>query len=409
MDERRSYRNWMKLAKGKNILIRHDVDYDIVTLEKMLEIERHEGIQSVSYFDIHSPSYSEEQIANVIGRFKDNGFLFGLHINTAYDYPADEAWEQYKKDVAYFKEKFRGCHSVVGHAYDSKVIKNPEYSNRDIEVASTDDPDMPDNFKKAFYPDKPPYMMSDSGGGLSSMYPVKDGRAFFYEMKPDYPSFVLLHPVHWRIDGDDVMFVKRLGGLPNTTQNIHVIQAKFRKRLTTYCQTWIENTHLWQVYNIIEHIARDNYRQYLRMVDAGCAVGLLGMYAMGINNLKYIGFDIEQEFIEVGREMYDAFGYSPDLRVNDLYDGEDIDGEIFVLAAAEDLPMDYDKIYEIAKKYEHVVMTIVTKDRYEEAKAKGKKYWYIDDLQFQEKFGKAFTLTSRYEINNRILYHLTRR
>ena len=112
--EKRSYRNWMKCLKNKDIILRHDVDFDIQTVRDMMEIEREQGLHSVVYVDVHSPSYSMDDIVRLYSDFKDDGFLFGLHINTAYDYKPKKAWKHFLKDVEDLKGNIE-VDSCVAH------------------------------------------------------------------------------------------------------------------------------------------------------------------------------------------------------------------------------------------------------------------------------------------------------
>lgn len=412
----RSYKKWLKYCKEKNIIIRHDIDFDIKTAWCMLELERRFGLNSVVYVDIHSPSYSIDDIKELYNEYRGDGFGFGLHINVAYDYPPDEAWEQYLKDVGTMRKEGMNPHSIVGHFYDSRIVPVPEYTNRDIETNSTYEPKLPMSFKTACFHKVKPTVMSDSGGKLFSGHVLKSPMEYFDCIKDDMPAYIQTHPVHyhtteevfWR--NQDAIYTKKLGGLPVNTQNIHIIQSKFQNRLTTYSQQWIENTaHLLKAQEIIMRIAADRYRELITLVDAGCSIGLLGMYLTEPNNLKYIGADIEPKFIEVGKVMFNALGYAPHLIAKDIFDGKHIPGDIFVFLAAEDLPVDYHKLYELCLNYKDIILTTATADRYREAKQRGKKYWYIGDTKFKVIFLKGFNLKFYGIANNRNLYWLERK
>lgn len=413
----RSYKLWLKYCKEKNIVIRHDIDFDIKTAWRMLELERRFGLNSVVYVDIHSPSYSMDDIKELYNEYRGDGFSFGLHINVAYDYKTpDEAWEQYLEDIKTMRKEGIYPHSVVGHFYDARIVPVPPYSNRDIETNSTYQKDLPMSFKTAYFHRIKPIPMSDSGGKLCGGYNLKSPMEYFDYIKKGMPAYILAHPVHYRATEEvwwrdqDAIYTKKLGGLPVNTQNIHIIQSQFRKRLTTYSQQWIENTgHLAKAQDIIMKIAVAKYRELITVVDAGCSIGLLGMYLTEPNNLKYIGADIEPEYIAVGKDMYNALGYAPHLIVKDIFEGKHIPGDIFVFLAAEDLPIKYPKLYELCLNYKDVILTTVTKERYGESKKRGKKYWYISERKFKEIFMVGFNLKIRATVYGRYLYWLERK
>lgn len=414
----RSYKSWLKHCKEKNIVIRHDIDFDIKTAWRMLELERRFGLNSVVYVDIHSPSYSMDDIKELYNEYRGDGFRFGLHINVAYDYKTpDEAWEQYLKDVKAMRIEGMNPHSVVGHFYDARIIPVPAYTNRDIETNSTYQHDLPMSFKTACFHRVKPIVMHDSGGKLcNGGYNFRSPMEYFDYVKDGMPAYIQIHPVHyhateevyWR--DEDAIYTQKLGGLPVNTQNIHIIQSQFKKRLTTYLHQWIEGMgHLAKAQEIILRIAVDNYRKLITVVDAGCGTGLLGMYLTEANNLKYIGVDLEPEFINVGKDMFNALGYAPHLFVKDIFDGKHIPGDIFVFLAAEDCPVNYPTLYELCLNYKDVILTTVTDHRYREAKKKGKKYWYISVNKFKELFLAGFNLKLHAAANNRNLYWLERK
>lgn len=70
----------------KDIIWRHDVEFEPDLALKMAQIEHDEGIISTYFFQVHSPYYYtlEPHYRDVFYKIKDLGHYFGLHFDSAY-------------------------------------------------------------------------------------------------------------------------------------------------------------------------------------------------------------------------------------------------------------------------------------------------------------------------------------
>jgi len=149
-NDNRNYCKWIKiLTTDKSWIIRHDIDFDIGMARHMLNAERNMEVKSITYVDVHSPSYTINDILNLYNEFHNDGFMFGLHINTAYDNDKDDAIKQYKEDIELLRNNNINVHSCVGHLYSVNRIPVPEFSNLTIELNAKDYSDVP-SFWDAF-------------------------------------------------------------------------------------------------------------------------------------------------------------------------------------------------------------------------------------------------------------------
>jgi hypothetical protein len=97
-----NYRHLIQLAKGKgfqfilhkddfvperkDIIWRHDVEFEPDIALKMANIEHDEGVQASYFFQLHSPYYNilDNHYREVIRAIKKLGHLIGLHFDSAY-------------------------------------------------------------------------------------------------------------------------------------------------------------------------------------------------------------------------------------------------------------------------------------------------------------------------------------
>jgi hypothetical protein len=103
-----NYRRLIKLAKDKGFLFilhkdefvperkdviwRHDVEFEPDIALKMAQIEHEEGVLASYFFQLHSPFYNvvEPHYKNVFHQIKNLGHLVGLHFDSAYWGISDE-------------------------------------------------------------------------------------------------------------------------------------------------------------------------------------------------------------------------------------------------------------------------------------------------------------------------------
>lgn len=104
-----NYRRLIKLAKEKgfqfilhkdefvperkDVIWRHDVEFEPDIALKMAEIEQEAGVQATYFFQLHSPFYNviEPHYREVFHQIKDLGHCVGLHFDSAYWGITDES------------------------------------------------------------------------------------------------------------------------------------------------------------------------------------------------------------------------------------------------------------------------------------------------------------------------------
>lgn len=410
----RDYSQWMAaVAKKKqaypdlNLVIRHDIDFDIQMARKMLEIEHKHGLNSVIYVDVRSPSYLMADIVALHKDFTPHGFKFGIHINVAYDHDGEDAcWQAYLNDLQLLRENGIEPHSCVGHYYSERMAPIPQYDNVAVELKSGQNHDVyatPLPFIRACLSGQH-VRLGDGGGSIA-----QDVSTWIDSLNGKFDAYLSFHPVHFRSDGNgNVVYAKRLC-IPKliTEQEIEQAQDGVLSKLPPYFSTHVRNKfYLSYTLRVLNDILNHEYRKLIRIVDAGCGFGLLGAYLMWRHNAKYIGIDLEQKFINVGHEFYRSLGYAADLRVDDLY-STDIRGDVLVHLAYEDCEVDYDYLLSICKNYSWVIITIVSKEMLESAKRRGKDYVYIDHEKFERTYGQFFEIPFKARAEGgRILYCL---
>jgi SAM-dependent methyltransferase len=241
------------------------------------------------------------------------------------------------------------------------------------------------------------------GGGILPYGGVSD---FLEGLKPNDGAYLLLHPVHYERNGTDVIYAKRFGEAIDPRK----AQEMIAEKTTSYLGMSIADIpHLDEAHRIITERAKERYRKMIRIVDAGCGIGLLGAYLLHYNNLKYTGFDVSPEFIEIGQEFFELQGYCPKLYVADIYEHQP-KGDILAFLGYEDCDTDYDRLLEICTKYPEVLITIVSRSMHDAAEERGKHYYYIGEKEFEDKFGKAFNVVEKIVFRGkRTLYHLERK
>lgn len=408
----RSYTQWMRAAAAKkrecpdlNLIIRHDVDYDIKTCRRMLEIEREHGLTSVSYLDVHSPSYTLKDAAQLHNDFARYGFKFGIHINVMYDYEdPKECCSVYHQDVIALRMAGIEVDSCATHYYSCSIIE-PQVGI-DLEHISGKSPDLPDPFISKYFKGNPS-KLGDGGGVIR-----RDVLKWIALLRDDQEAFLLTHPVHYAASGRDLYYTKRLGrsSLP-TREEIRLIHKSMKSELTPYLGMPInEQYHLfWTLQLIEEELLAGRYRELVTIVDAGCGIGLLGAYLLGFHNVKYVGYDMEKKFVEQGRAFFHALGCTPDLRVANFYQYHP-PGDILCFLGYEDCEVNYPRIYEICRQYPEVFITITGRAMMEYARKRGKHYAYISEKYFEEIFSEDFDVARRFRRDGkRTLYHLKRR
>lgn len=100
------------VQERKDVIWRHDVEFEPDIALKMAEVEHKAGVQASYFFQLHSPFYNivEPHYCEVFHQIKDLGHCVGLHFDSAYwritderqlnDYiKIDKAYLEYNMDV----------------------------------------------------------------------------------------------------------------------------------------------------------------------------------------------------------------------------------------------------------------------------------------------------------------------
>lgn len=413
-DKDRSYKNWVRyfsMIKGLNIVLRHDIDFDIRMARKMLEAEYNVGISSVIYFDIHSPSYNKDDIISLYNDFSKLGFLFGLHINVAYDYDnKEDILNAYKNDLKTIKNMGIDIHSCTEHFYSESIANKGNFTNKDVCKLSTKVDGCPDSFSKVFgtkdgiYP-----KLSDSGGKM-----LHNPIDWIKNNINRQNLYMVFHPIHYYDLDNDIIYSKR-DHVDKTWHhpphnNIHCIQRSISEELTPYLSASIERTPSQRIaLDFITKIATERYRQLINVVDVACGIGLLGAYLQKFNNIRYTGIDYESKFIESGKELFRLLGYAPKLICGNMY-GDIPDADIIIALAFDDCPTDWVKLYDLYKKYNEVIISIPGEQMLINAKKKGKKYYPIDRSTFEKMWSNTHDIVESIDLkNSRVFYWFKKR
>jgi hypothetical protein len=359
----------------------------------MLKVEQELLLPSVCYVDVHSPSYD---LQDIIDLYNDFSFIsVGIHINTAYDYK--DPWNQYINDVENLR-KYIDVHSCVGHFYSEKMVKKPKYTNVDIEKKSDETEGMPDSFLKTFFGSREGvFILRDSGGIITMSINMAAKKNI---------KVLQTHPVYYVKKQGGVEFLGGIGRKKKPDKQ-EINHAQDKLVTTPYLKQHLEKIgHMSYFMPLLKQIVNQRYKKLIRLVDVGCGIGLLGAHLLEYNNVKYFGVDVEPDFINTGKQLFESLGYGCPLYCGDVYKDELPDGDILVMLAYEDCPTDYYKLHEVLSKYDEILITIISKKRFEEGKKRGKKYWYIDPGEF-EKIFKDYKIIKKIE-KSRILYWLSK-
>lgn len=81
------------VPERKDIIWRHDVEFEPDIALKMVEIEHDEGVQATYFFQLHSPYYNviDSHYREVFHQIKNLGHCVGLHFDSAYWGITDES------------------------------------------------------------------------------------------------------------------------------------------------------------------------------------------------------------------------------------------------------------------------------------------------------------------------------
>ncbi|MDB3894464.1 hypothetical protein N9324_00120 [Candidatus Pelagibacter sp.] len=211
-----SFKNFNNFQKNKTsqVILRHDVDFDMNFALKMSLIEKKLGIKSTYYFLLSSDSYNIFSPRNkiIIEEISRMSHEVSLHFDpTVYKNES----EGFKFEKNLFESKFCKIKSISFHRPSKDILKGVKWLPKDIINAY-------DNnfFKQIFY-------VSDSGGSFKYGHPIKSDTF----MKKENMQ-LLTHPIWWMCNKrDTISKIKEL---------IILNKKKMSEHISQNCKPWKE-------------------------------------------------------------------------------------------------------------------------------------------------------------------------
>lgn len=183
-----------RLTESSGIILRHDVDFDVVPAFKMAELEKECEIYSTYFFLTSCPTYNVNSLANrrMLQSMANAGFEIGLHFDpTLYPEVGDEELEQ----AAIFEASI--LEFIIGRKVKSISLHNPSVHGQ-----------YPifDSFLNAYAPEyfQPENYLSDSRMNFRDKTPYQ-----FIENAGTQRLQILLHPIHYSEKGGNYVHLMR--------------------------------------------------------------------------------------------------------------------------------------------------------------------------------------------------------
>ncbi len=145
----------------KTVILRHDIDFDVIKAKDMVDVEIKCQVKSVYFFLLTSPFYNiyEPETRDMIQYIIDNGFDVGIHFDESiYEYEnTEELNELIKKEIEIFERTFNIKTTIVSfhrpikeihqykikidylHTYDEQFIKKMKYASDSKKIAHEGD------------------------------------------------------------------------------------------------------------------------------------------------------------------------------------------------------------------------------------------------------------------------------
>ncbi len=202
----------LKIREKSQIILRHDVDLDLDLALQMAKIENSLGIKSTYFFLLRTDSYNliSDTSHDIVYEIKELGHSVSLHFDMLlYENVKDGLHKE--KDI--FSHYFKTEVDIISiHRPTDNFLKNPEsYFN------------VENTYEKKYL--KNIQYFADSGGSFRFGYPTQSS-AF----KNNDNIQLLIHPVWWIIDGNDVKNkVNKVINVKSKKLGIH-----FKKNIKTF-------------------------------------------------------------------------------------------------------------------------------------------------------------------------------
>ena len=162
-----------------DLIIRHDIDFDVTYAKKIAMIENSLGIKSTFFFLLRSPFYNimEKETFETINSIKDSGHEISIHFDSS-NYEDIESGVKY--ELSLFYDLFKVKPKIISvHRPDTIFIENKVKINN---IAHTYEPRF---FKEIKY-------VSDSRGSFRYGHPF-DTKEYIDR----YSLHLCIHPIWW--------------------------------------------------------------------------------------------------------------------------------------------------------------------------------------------------------------------
>jgi peptidoglycan/xylan/chitin deacetylase (PgdA/CDA1 family) len=208
-----------KACGDNDVILRHDVDFDIDAAYRMSEIEASMGVRSTYFILITSDMYNPASAHNraLLQKMAAEGFEIGLH----HDPSVDESIHSFRKNIS-------ALEGIIDKRVKSVSIHNPTSHGIYPEYKGYNNAYS----KKYFSPDR---YMSDSCMCFRDKHPYK-----FIADTISVPVQILLHPIHYTDNGDSYP---------------EIFARIIKKKIdTTDAELQVNRTYKKQITNLYEHI-----------------------------------------------------------------------------------------------------------------------------------------------------------
>jgi len=178
-----SFKNFYNFKNKNDVILRHDIDFDLSAAEEIAKIERKENIRSNFFFMVTSSFYNPTSKFNIdtILRIEKLGHYVGLHFNI----------HNYKDIARGLKIEKNIFENIVNHRIKMMSIHRPgKFLNKSIKFNSIRHAYESSYFKEIKY-------FSDSGGSFKYGNPVQS-----QEFRNKKSMQLLIHPIWWVARGN---------------------------------------------------------------------------------------------------------------------------------------------------------------------------------------------------------------
>ena len=202
----------LKIREKSQIILRHDVDLDLDLALQMAIIENSLGIKSTYFFLLRTDSYNliSDTSHDIVYQIKELGHSVSLHFDMLL---YENVKDGLHKEKGIFSHYFKTEVDIISiHRPTDNFLKNPEsYFN------------VENTYEKKYL--KNIQYFADSGGSFRFGYPTQSS-AF----KNNDNIQLLIHPVWWIIDGNDVKNkVNKVINVKSKKLGVH-----FKKNIKTF-------------------------------------------------------------------------------------------------------------------------------------------------------------------------------